>query len=180
MWLGSLKHNVGKRSPFGITWPEKYIISLDFAFAYDRTVSSRINFEEKILSLKKILNQWTVRNLSLIGRICIVKTLAISKLVYNTSVLTIPANLCKQVNDICFRFIWNFKPVKIKRHTLIALPDKGGRSMCDFTLMDKALKAAWVKRLCLARDSKWCAAFSSATIHLVGPFFLIAISICSI
>ena len=113
MWLGSLIQNKGKRSPFNISWPEKYVIALGVAFAYDPAVSCRINFEEKLVSLKKTLNRWSVRNLTLIGRICIVKTLAISKLVYNASVLSASPNLCKQVNDICFRFVWKVKPDKI-------------------------------------------------------------------
>ena len=41
------------------------------------------------------------QNLTLIGRICIVKTLAIAKPVYNTSVLTVPMNFAEKVNDIC-------------------------------------------------------------------------------
>ncbi|KAL9987009.1 hypothetical protein ACROYT_G001243 [Oculina patagonica] len=170
MWLGSLKQNKGKRSPFNISWPEKYVIALGVAFAYDPAVSCRINFEEKIVSLKKTLNRWSARNLTLIGRICIVKTLAISKLVYNTSVLSVSSNICKQVNDICFRFVWKMKPDKIKRHTLIGPLEKGGLNMVDFVMMDKSLKAAWAKRLCEAGDSKWCAAFSLATTHLGGTF----------
>ena len=38
MWLGSLKCNLGKRSPFNISWPEKYVIALGVAFAYDPSV----------------------------------------------------------------------------------------------------------------------------------------------
>ena len=59
--------------------------------------------------LKNVLNQWTTRNLTLIGRICIVKTLAISKLVYNTCVLNVPSNFAEKVNDICFKFIWELQ-----------------------------------------------------------------------
>ena len=43
--LGSLKCNLGKRSPFNISWPEKYVIVLGVAFAYDPSVSCKINFE---------------------------------------------------------------------------------------------------------------------------------------
>ena len=93
--------------------------ALGVAFAYDSTTSYKINFEEKLLTLKNALNLWTTRNLTLIGRICIVKTLAISKLVYNTSVFTMPPNFTDKVNDICFKFIWNFKPDKVKRQTII-------------------------------------------------------------
>ena len=109
MWLGSLKRHLGKHAPFNITWPEQYVFALHVgvAFAYDSTTSYKINFEEKLVMLKNVLNQWTTRNLTLIGRICIVKTLAISKLVYNTSVLNVPLNFAEKVNDICFKFIWN-------------------------------------------------------------------------
>ena len=122
------------------------------------------------MTLKKVLNQWTTRNLTLIGRICIVKTLAISKLVYNTSVFTVPPKFAENVNDNCFTFIWNFKPDKVKRHTLIGPVHKGGLNMVDFTMLDKSLKAAWVKRLCEAAGSGWCSVFSSVTSQYGGRF----------
>ena len=79
-----------------------YIFVLGVAFAYDSNTSYRINFEEKLVTQKKV---WTTQNLTLIGRICIVKTLAISRLVYSVSVLRMPPNFAEKVNDICFKFI---------------------------------------------------------------------------
>ena len=67
MWLGSLKCHLGKCTPFNIAWPEQYVVALGVAFAYDSTTSHKINFEEKLLTLKNILNQWTTRNLTLTG-----------------------------------------------------------------------------------------------------------------
>ena len=107
MRLGSLKCQLGKHAPFNIAWPEQYVFALGVAFAYDATTGNKINFDEKLVMVKNILNQWTIRNLTLIGRICIVKTLAISKLVYNTSVLKVPSNFAEKVNDMCFKFIYN-------------------------------------------------------------------------
>ena len=73
-----------------------------------------------------------------------------------------PPNFDKEVNNACFRFVWNFKPDKMKRHTLIGPFDKGGLQMVDFSMADKALKAAWVKRLYESKDCSWCALFFSA------------------
>ena len=171
MWLGNLKSNIGTRSPFQISWPDKYVIALAVAFTYDPLVSNRINFVEKLMTLKKVLNQWLTRNFTLIGKICIIKTLAISKLVYYTSVLLTPPDFPKHVNESCFKFIWNFKPDKIKRNTIIGPLDKGGLNMIDFKMIDKALKAAWVKRLYDATpNSKWCSLFSSEMSRYGGPF----------
>ena len=74
-----------------------------------------------------------------------------------------PPNFASVVNDACFKFIWNFKPDKVKRNTLIGPSEKGGLNMVDFTMMDKSLKAAWVRRLHEAKDSKWASIFTSAT-----------------
>ena len=129
-----------------------------------------LNFEEKLVTLKNILNQWTTRNLTLIGRICIVKTLAISKLVYNTSVLKLPPNFAEKVNDICCKFIWNFRPEKVKRQAIVLPVDKGGLNMVDFTILDKSLNATWVKRFHEAGGSKWCSVSSSVTAQYGGRF----------
>ena len=120
--------------------------------------------------LKNVLNQWATRNLTLIGRICIVKTLAISKLVYNTSVLNVPSNFAEKVNDICFKFIWNFKPDKVERQTIVLPVVKGGLNMVDFSIVDKSLKTAWVKRFYEADGSKWCSVFASVTAQYGGRF----------
>ena len=72
-----------------------------------------------------------------------------------------PPNFEKDVNNACFRFVWNFKPDKIKRSTLIGSFDKGGLQMVDFSMVNKALKAAWVKRIFESKDCNWCALFFS-------------------
>ena len=71
-----------------------------------------------------------------------------------------PSNFAEKVNDICFNFIWNFKPDKVKRQTIVLPVDKGGLNMVDFTILVKSLKVAWVKRLCEDDGSKWCSVFS--------------------
>lgn len=62
MCLRSLKHYLGKRSPLNIAWLVKYVFALGVAFTYDSTTGYKINFEEKLVTLKNILNQWTTRN----------------------------------------------------------------------------------------------------------------------
>ena len=66
------------------------------------------------------------------------------------SVLKVPPNFADKVNDICLKFIWIFKPDRVKRQTIVLPVDKGGLNMVDFTILDESLKAAWVKRLCQA------------------------------
>ena len=98
---------------------------------------------------------WSQRDLSIVGRINIIKTLALSKLIFICSVISTPKDFSKEVNKITFDFIWNYKPAKIKNTTLFKQKTAGGLDMRDFSLSDKALKLNWVKRLCSNSDAPW-------------------------
>ena len=85
----------------------------------------------------------------------IVKTSALCKLVFISSVMETPKNFATQVNKIVFDFIWKQKPAKIKKTTLVKKESDGSLSMKDFVLFDKALKLTWAKRLCSDSDALW-------------------------
>ena len=59
-------------------------------FTYDLEVSEKKKSLDKLGSLKKTLNMWFQRDLSIVGRINIIKTLALSKLVFICSVMNTP------------------------------------------------------------------------------------------
>ena len=105
MSLGACRHNTS--TPFDIAWPLEPIYALGIYFTYNEHVSfKKKNFEEKLNSMKNLLNLWRGRNLTLYGRITILKSLALSKLVYNTSVLTFPL---QSVKTAISEFVWNTK-----------------------------------------------------------------------
>ena len=52
-------------------------------------------------------------------------------------------------------FVWNHKPAKIKKSTLIKSKKEGGLEMKDFVIFDKALKLNWVNRQCSDHDAPW-------------------------
>ena len=87
--LSGLKINKSKTEGMwlGPSWPKHYVIALGIAFCYHVQVGNKINFDERLAKLKKVLNTWSGRHLTILGRIAIVKSLAIAKLVYSCSVL---------------------------------------------------------------------------------------------
>ena len=117
--------------------------------------TNKLNFEQKINNLEKTLNCWKQRKLTLLGRINIVKTLGLSKLIYSASVLSIPKHFVKEINRISFNFIWEGKPAKVKRSTIIREKKHGGLKILDFEIMDKVLKVAWIKRLTTHSSASW-------------------------
>ena len=87
-------------------------------YIWSRRVWKEKNFFDKLGSLKKTLNMWSQRDLSIVGRINIIKTLALKKLVFICSVMNTPKDLSKEIKKITFDFIWNHTPTKIKKTTL--------------------------------------------------------------
>ena len=116
--VGAMENN--QDTPFGFKRPEEPILSLGVFFSHNQTDADELNFGAKIRDSENSLHTWKRRKLTLYGKINIVKTLGLSKLIFNASVLYIPQHYIEQINKITFRnFIWDGKPAKIKRKTLI-------------------------------------------------------------
>ena len=114
-------------------------------------------FEQKLNSMKNII---------------ILKSLALSKLVYNTSVLSFPLQFTSSVKAIISQFVWNNQP-KIKHSTMISPKIKGGLDMPDFEIISNALKVTWIRRL---HESNTDASWSHIPLTLlkkVGGAFLL-------
>ena len=67
---------------------------------------TKFNLENKLGEIKKILNCWSCRNLTLFGKVVILKTLVLSKIVNICSVIYIPDNFIKEVDALFFEFLW--------------------------------------------------------------------------
>ena len=86
----------------------------------------------------------------------IIKTLALSQLVYLFQVLPNPPDsFIKDINSIFFNFIWNNKVDKIKREVLCMPYSTGGINMIDINYFIKGLKCAWVHRYIQGHFGQW-------------------------
>ena len=90
-------------------------------FGYDAKQRDALNFRQTLKDMKKSINTWKWRGLSLLGKFQIVKTFAVRKIMYGVSVIPLSKELIKEANSIIYGFIWNGKD-KVKRHALI--PDR--------------------------------------------------------
>ena len=82
----------------------------------DSTANLRNNLEPKIEEFNNCLKQWQPRKLTLMGKITVVKTFALPKLVYPLTVLKNPAvETLDEIKKSIFKFIWNGKPDQVKR-----------------------------------------------------------------
>ena len=154
LWLGKPPKYLQKK-PFRIKWANSPVRSLGVWFHPDEKLMEKCNFEPRVANLEAILNAWSYRNLSLIGKVTIVKTLAIPQLTYIASVLPVPDYIVKNVTSAIYNFLWSGKRDKIKRCVVASPIDSGGLNMIDFQYHVKALKVAWIKRFLEFPAGKW-------------------------
>ena len=87
--------------------------------------------------------------LSVIGKIQVIKALAIPKLVHLFSSLPTPDNcLLKKTESILYNFIWDGIREKAARKMLIYTIENLGLRMINITSFAKALKISLIKKIC--------------------------------
>ena len=111
--------------------------------------------KEKLINILKV---WSMRYFTPIGKIVILKSLALSQLIFLLSVLPSPPEpFMKEIDDIIYSFLWDNKPDKLSRRTIIIGDySQGGLKMFHFPSVNAGLKIAWIKRLLNNQNTgKW-------------------------
>ena len=93
-----------------------------------------------------MINIWSSKWLSLYGKVTIIKTLLLPKIVYLSSVLPTPKNIIKEPNRLIYKFLWNGKD-KVTRVSVIYNYEGGRLNMVDIESMIKSLRLSWLKRI---------------------------------
>ena len=150
--LGPNKYNTGTFQGIKITdKPFKY---LGLYIGHKKTNCDTLNWNEKLLKAKKEIIKWNCRNLTVWGKIIVLKSLILSKFTYLMMNTTIEKDFLKQLEKISFQFIWG-KRDKIRRAVAYSKISKGGLNMINPNLMCRSLKATWVKRILDGWEENW-------------------------
>ncbi len=125
---------------------------------HNRELCYEYNWLRRIDKIKKAIVFWNKRKVSIFGRVNIIKTYLLSKIVYPATVLPIPDEIVKEAKTVLFEYLWHGKQDRIKRSTVINDHTNGGLNMTDFDSFSMALKAAWVPKL-IRCNGKWADLF---------------------
>ena len=121
-----------------------------------------INLERKMVEMDNVLRSYKRRNLTIIGKITVIKTMVVSKLIHVLSVLPTPSKVFLQrLNAKFAEFIWNNKTGKISRNLLAQDMNIGGLKMTDVETLAKALKINWVKNIIKGQEG-WADIFRAS------------------
>jgi len=129
--------------------------ALGIYFSKDKEEVIEKNFKTRLANCQVALNIWSQHNLSLKGKVTVLKSLIIPNLLFACSNLFVPESFISDVNVMFFKFLWNNKPPKIRQETIIADLEEGGLKMPHFPTVVKAAKVMWVKRLLEENPGNW-------------------------
>ena len=119
--------------------------------------------------MRNCLGCWSVRRLTLIGKIIVLKSLITSQVIHLLSPLQANSQIIKQINDVFFDFLWNSKGDKIKRNVITQNYGNGGLKMIDIASFNKALKSVWIRKyLDESNKGKWKIFFDAELENLEG------------
>ena len=153
LWLGKGRNRGDNFA--GVNWEKDSIKALGVFFGYNEQDIEEKNWRNKIETIKKLLNKWNYRDLTMQGRILILKTLALSQVVYLISSICVPNWVVNEINKEFYSFVWKYKRDKICRKVLVNDFEMGGLKMIDFKSFCLAAKAVWCQRLYYSTNETW-------------------------
>ena len=113
---------------------------------------------------------WKQRDLTIFGRIQLLKTYVLSKLNYISSLIVVPKEVFKEVEKVSFEFVWGGKD-RIKRKLLYQDYEFGGLRMNNFEIFVKCQRLMWLKRLLNGDELLgWKASFDFSCSKVGGRF----------
>ena len=120
----------------GLSWPQnlvKYLVVNIPINNSDNNLRFSENFPSITREVQTLLNIWSSRGLTLLGKIAVLESLVIPKIVYKAIYLLItsPEIFIKKLNQIMCKLIWGSKWEKIGRSQLCCDVKEGGGKITD-------------------------------------------------
>lgn len=109
--------------------------------------TSEENWNPILVKVRKVLNFWCMRDLTIYGRVQIVKTLALAKLWYVATVSIPPTRIIQDIIREVWNFIWNKKRHAVSKEQCLRPLEEGGLGMIDIEKKCKCLRMKWLTQI---------------------------------
>ena len=127
MWIGSSRQNT--ETPLGLKWCDS-VKALGIVFTYNEVDLLQKNFYDKLKDIRMQTRLWSCQGLSLYGKVTIIKSPLIPKMLYVFSILPSSEDFIKQLNSFIYNFLWE-GPDKIARLATINDLKQGSLDLID-------------------------------------------------
>ena len=164
VWIGQMVNSDIVLCPeIKMTWSNSFTL-LGIEFNIDLKQMINNNYESKVQIIKNTLNSYKKRNMSILGKVTVLKTIIIPKLVYLMKVLPSPNTDFFSEMERCFKnFIWEEKRPKIIISQLEKDIAEGGLRLTNLNVLNKALKITWIPKV-VKEEGLWQDLFESSIV----------------
>ena len=151
MWAGKNRNSL--ETPLGIEWCIG-VKTLGIHFSCDQEQVMKQNFQDRLNEVQKMINLGKLRGLSLFGKVKIIKSFLIPKLLYVSSIIETPPEIIKQMEKMIYKFLWK-GPDKVTKLSVINTLQNRGLNLTEFELHIKALRLSRIPRLLDEKEGPW-------------------------
>ena len=144
-----------KDESIGVQWTNKPFKTLGTWFSSNPDETARLNTTSKLNHIKAILRSWQSRQLSLKGKIIVIKSLLVPHILQLASVTVLSDKVISNFESLLCNFVWSNRKHLVAKSTLIQLPEAGGLKMPSVKHIVNSVKILWVKRLYNNCEAKW-------------------------
>ena len=182
IWIGKKRNSIDilETQP-PLQWGSTEFDLLGLTFSTDMSKILELNYKKYLPVITNTIKHWNNRYLTPIGKITIIKTFLMSKLIHLFTSLPTPSDeFIKQVQTQIYQFLWDGKPDKIKRSQLTQQYKKAGLQMLDIKNFIKSLKISWFRRLIENTDNPWIYPFRTTIAPVYSLYELGDLNIISL
>ena len=104
--LGNLKDKADTNTINTIRWTREPVRCLGIYIGNDKPKCNHLNWSHRLQNISAELDTWKKRSLTLFGKVTIIKTLSIPKLLYPAHFLSVPPEIIQKANKMFYSFIW--------------------------------------------------------------------------
>ena len=158
VWIG--KYRKKDENICGIS-PKVKFKSLGVLFSTVDTCVQE-NLEPKIRRMRDIMNMWKGRELSIKGRITLIKSLLASQFTYLASTMVFPSESITNIEKELGIFLWNGRAPKVRRTVICRPIDEGGLGAVNFSWYIRGIQLTWLRRMISGPEPKWRAILQGA------------------
>ena len=133
---------------YNLKWTSESFTFLGITFTPNLENMLNLNFDKKLFEIKKDISSWKRRIISPLGKITVVKSILLPKLTHLFISLPNPSDMkIKELEKMFYKYIWNEKPDRIARKTIVQEYGKGGLKMVCIKTFINSLKLTWIRRI---------------------------------
>ncbi|CAC5423427.1 unnamed protein product [Mytilus coruscus] len=145
--LGTATLSVVEKDHIGLKVCEDYFQLLGVFIGKNRKMCDEMNWKNKIVKIKSLLNIWLLRRLTIHGRVSVINSLMLSRFWYALFVTALPEWAYIEIKRLCLNFTWKNRCHLVKYNCIVDDKSRGGLNVADIKFKIYAFRLKFLGRL---------------------------------